>query len=163
MAAKTPANSAPSDAQVADLQHLVQTFVRTFGLLVTRETPCGHPVSPSYAHALMALLEREGDELQTSQSDLAARLGIDKSNVARLCAKLHAEGHAVQEPSPDDARGRQLYLTAKGRRMAERIRQSSFDRFRRVASAIPADERQPLRDSLVALNAAVMTLEKGLP
>lgn len=159
MAASDSSNPAPSAGQVEELQSLVQTFVRAFGLLVTKQTPCGHPVSPSHAHALMALLEREGAELETSQSDLGARLGIDKSNVARLCAKLHAEGHAVQEPAPDDGRSRQLRLTAKGRRMAEKIQSSSFERFQRVAAAVAPEQRQALLDSLAALNAAVSTLE----
>ena len=159
MAAGTSYKTAPTEQGVAALQGLVQSFVRSFGLLIAKETPCGHPVSPSYAHALMVLLEREGDELHTSQSDLGARLGIDKSNVARLCARLHSQGHAIQEPSPDDGRSRHLRLTAKGRRMAENIQNSSLERFRRVAAAVAPEKRQVLLDSLAALNAAVMTLE----
>jgi DNA-binding MarR family transcriptional regulator len=160
MAKRPSGDPAPSSGQVEELQSLVQAFVRSFGLLVTKQTPCGHPVSPSYAHALMALLEREGAEVETTQSDLGERLGIDKSNVARLCAKLHAEGHAIQEASPDDARSRQLRLTTKGRRMAEKIQSSSFERFRRVAAAVAPEQRQVLLDSLTALNAAVSTLEQ---
>jgi DNA-binding MarR family transcriptional regulator len=148
------------DEDVAALQRQIQSFVRSFGLLVTKATPCGHPVSPSYAHSLMVLLEREAAQCPTSQSDLGARLGIDKSNVTRLCERLHAQGHAVQTQSADDGRSRNLRLTAKGRRMAEQIAEASFERFRRVAHRLPRHELPALIESLVVLNAAVETLRE---
>ncbi len=145
-----------AEAAAEELRLLVQRFVRSFGLLVTRQTPCGHPVSPSYAHALMVLLEREG--ALTTQTDLAVALGIDKSNVARLCARLEAEGHAEQTPLPEDARSRQLELSARGRRLAEQLKASSLQRFQRVLRAVPAAKRTQLLESLVLLNDAVACL-----
>jgi DNA-binding MarR family transcriptional regulator len=144
-------------SDVRQLQRLVQEFVRSFGLLVTKQTPCGHPVSPSHAHALMILLERAGDH--TTQSDLGAQLGIDKSNVARLCARMHEEGHVVQEVSAEDARGRELNLTAKGKRMAEQLKGASLARFQRVLHGVPLGKRRQLLDSLQLLNASVALLD----
>jgi DNA-binding MarR family transcriptional regulator len=135
---------------------LVQEFVRSFGLLITKQTPCGHPLSPSHAHALMVLLEREGEG--TTQSSLGAQLGIDKSNVARLCARMHDEGHIVQEVSAEDARGRTLELTAKGKRMAEQLKGASLARFQRVLHGVPLAKRRQLLDSLQLLNASVALL-----
>jgi hypothetical protein len=40
-------------ATARELQASVQAFVRSFGLLVTKQNPCGEPISPSIAHALM--------------------------------------------------------------------------------------------------------------
>jgi DNA-binding MarR family transcriptional regulator len=137
---------------------LVQEFVRSFGLLITKQTPCGHPVSPSHAHALMVLLEREGEGEGATQSSLGAQLGIDKSNVARLCARMHDEGHIVQEVSAEDARGRTLELTAKGKRMAEQLRGASLARFQRVLHGVPLGKRRQLLDSLQLLNASVALL-----
>src|SRR4051794_33355373 len=91
-----------TEAETERLRALVQHFVRRFGLLVTRETPCGLPVSTSYAHALMVVLERGQRKERTSQADLAALLGIDKSNVARLCARMETAGHVIQERAPED-------------------------------------------------------------
>lgn len=145
------------------LQRLVQEFVRSFGLLITRQTPCGHPVSPSHAHALMVLLEREGESEGTTQSTLGAQLGIDKSNVARLCARMHDEGHVVQEVSAEDARGRTLELTAKGKRMAEQLKVASFARFQRVLQGVPLGKRRQLLDSLQLLNASVALLAPVQP
>jgi DNA-binding MarR family transcriptional regulator len=148
----------PSDREIDRLRELVQNFVRSFGLLVTKETPCGHPVSPSHAHALMVLHERARHRSRTSQADLGAVLGIDKSNVARLCARMELATHVVQERSPDDGRSRLVRLTHEGARLARRIERSSRDRFRRIARRVASSERQALFDSLSLLNAAVQAL-----
>jgi DNA-binding MarR family transcriptional regulator len=154
---------AVTDAEAQQLRASVQAFVRRFGLLVTKETPCGKPVSPSHAHALMILLEREHLGLFTSQSDLAKHLGLDKSSVARVCARLQAAQHATQDVAPDDGRGRRLELTPRGRRMATNIQTASLDRFRRMVAAVPSGKRQALLESLELLRAAVDTLQEESP
>ena len=121
---------------VEDLRAHVQQFVRRFGLLVTRQTPCGFPVSPSYAHALMLLLRRSADGLTTFIRP-GGGLGIDKSNVARLCERMVDAGHALQTVPPTDGRSRLVTLTPKGTRVAQRIEQGSRDRFSAVTTKIP--------------------------
>jgi DNA-binding MarR family transcriptional regulator len=138
------------------LRTLVQEFVRRFGLLVTRQTPCGFPISPSHAHALMLLLRRTREGHATFQSDLAGTLGIDKSNIARLCERMADVGHATQSVSPEDGRSRLVALTTKGTRLAERIDQGSRDRFSAVAACIPARKRRAVISALTELNAAVV-------
>src|SRR6187402_199725 len=121
-----------------ELQVSVQAFVRTFGLLITKQTPCGQPVSPSYAHALMLLLEREALSVPTTQTELAEQLGLDKSSITRLCARLEADGRVTQMRGQEDARSRLLELTARGRKLATTIQQASLERFQRVIAAVPA-------------------------
>ncbi len=142
------------------LQSSVQAFVRSFGLLVTKQTPCGQPVTPSIAHALMILLEREGKGVATYQHELAMQLGLDRSSVQRLCAKLESDGRITQAPAPNDARTRQVRLTAGGQRMATNIQMASLQRFTRIVDSIPVSKRQPLLDALEVLTAAVLTLEE---
>lgn len=154
----TPKQPRPPVHDVERLRTLVQAFVRSFGLLVTRETPCGQPLSPSYAHALMVLLERGRQPARTSQSDLGHVLGIDKSNVARLCARMAAAGHVVQERHPEDGRGRLVRLTSTGTRMARRIEGASRERFERVVRGVAPGRRQSLFESIELLNAAVEAL-----
>ncbi len=141
-----------------ELQTAVQTFVRTFGLLVTKETPCGQPVSPSYAHALMILLSRESAGLTTTQSDLANELFLDKSSVARLCARLEGDERVTQQRGEDDGRSRELALTLRGRKMASNIHAASLERFRRVLDAIPKEKRRSVIGSLAILTTAVSSL-----
>jgi len=145
-----------------ELQTSVQAFVRSFGLLVTKQTPCGQPVSPSVAHALMFLLERKNAGASIYQHELAELLGLDRSSVQRLCARLESDGRVKQRPAPDDARTRQVELTASGQRMASNIEAASLQRFTRIVEAIPVPKRQPLLDALQVLTAAVLTLEEEL-
>ncbi len=156
-------SSRRAEADVLQLQASVQTFVRSFGLLVTKQTPCGQPVSPSYAHALMFLLEREQGNAPTTQWELAEHLSLDKSSIARLSARLQSENHATHERAEDDGRSRLLQLTQRGRRMATNIRAASFERFRRVVDALPAGNRKPILDALEMLTAAVATLKEAIP
>src|SRR4051812_18405573 len=92
---KTRGDRHPGDL----LRASIQRFVRSFGLLNGDQTPCGLPLSPSQAHALMALLDRERGGQRSTQQDLVKILGIDKSNVTRLCAKMLEAGHLTQQPS----------------------------------------------------------------
>ena len=147
-------------AAARDLQTAVQAFVRSFGLLVTKQTPCGQPLSPSIAHALMALLDREAAGTPTYQHELADLLGLDRSSITRLCARLEADGRLKQEAAPDDARTRVLRLTTSGQRLAGNIRAASLVRFTRIVDAIPVSKRQPVLDALKVLTAAVQTLEE---
>ncbi|HKY36752.1 MAG TPA: MarR family winged helix-turn-helix transcriptional regulator [Polyangiaceae bacterium] len=152
-----------SNAHARALQVSVQAFVRSFGLLVTKQTPCGQPLTPSHAHALLVLLEREERGITTRQSELANRLGLDKSSIARLCERLEADAHAAQHPAPDDGRSRLLELTPRGRRMASTIQAASLARFRRVAEGVPPTKRQALLESLRLLTAAVQALGAAEP
>jgi DNA-binding MarR family transcriptional regulator len=113
--------SSKTDTALA-LQRSTQAFVRSFGLLVTKQTPCGQPVTPSVAHALMLLLERQSAEVTTYQHELAELLGLDRSSVQRLCSRLETEGRVTQEPAPEDARARRVQLTASGRRAIFELR-----------------------------------------
>jgi DNA-binding MarR family transcriptional regulator len=146
---------------VEALRAHVQEFVRRFGLLVTKQTPCGLPISPSYAHALMLLIQRSRDGLVTLHSDLAGSLGIDKSNVARLCERMVNAGHAVQTVPPADGRRRVVTLTTAGTRLAQRIEQGSRDRFSTVTAMIPAGKRRAVIAALADLNAAVAKIAEG--
>jgi len=147
-----------SESDARELQVSVQAFVRTFGLLVTKQTPCGQPVSPSYAHALMLLLDRESSGLTSTQSELADQLGLDKSSITRLCARLEADERVTQQRLPEDGRSRQLELTGRGRKMATDIQRASLARFRRVLEAVPSTKRRGVLGALELLTLAVATL-----
>ena len=146
------------ESQARELQVSVQNFVRTFGLLVTKQTPCGQPVSPSYAHALMLLLARESGGLTSTQSELAAELGLDKSSITRLCARLESDERVTQQRLPEDGRSRQLELTGRGRKLATTIQGASLQRFRRLLEAIPATKRRGVLGALELLTQALATL-----
>ncbi len=150
-----------------DLRRSIQGFVRAFGLLAGDQTPCGQPLAPSHAHALMVLLERESTSARggLNQQDLAEAVGLDKSSVTRLCAKMVAAGHLTQEPSAIDGRAWTLNLSTKGRRAAKTVEDASLARFRRLAAALPGSV--PVADAvriIAALTtAAVSSHDKRTP
>jgi DNA-binding MarR family transcriptional regulator len=109
----------------------------------------------------MALLDRERRDIASAQQDLVKVLGVDKSNVARLCAKMIEAGHLAQSDSPEDGRRRRLSLTPKGRRLAERVEGASRSRFDHVLAALPSDAaRTAVIRSLDLLNEAILATRK---
>lgn len=135
------------------LRSSVQTFVRRFGLLLQDQTPCGQPLPSSHAHALMLLIAA-GRPVR--QNELGAELGIDKSNVARLCAQMEEKRHVNQEPDADDRRARRVSLTAKGQRVGQDVKQASERRFEELLARIPAAKHETVFAGLAALNEALV-------
>jgi DNA-binding MarR family transcriptional regulator len=103
----------------------------------------------------MVLLEATREDNRLTQRELGQVLGIDKSNVARLCRRMESAGHVVQSRSADDGRARLLSLTAAGKRLAMNVERSSRDRFQWLMSAIPRRSRAGVLSSLVCLNQAL--------
>jgi DNA-binding MarR family transcriptional regulator len=143
------------------LRAQVQLFVRRFGLLDDSRTPCGKPLPVSHAHALSVLLERELRSERTHHKDLAAALGLDKSNVARLCARMEDAGHVTQQRSAEDGRAREVALTARGLKLAREVDTASRQRFELVLGAVPAGERRRVLQALQVLNKAVDAIGEG--
>lgn len=154
-----PASDRASDVEAAELRRLIQTFIRSAGLLAGDQTPCGHPVAVSHAHALMVLLEAARKGKRATQREMGQALGIDKSNVTRLCRRMESAGHLVQSRSSDDGRARLLALTTLGTRVAKNVERSSRDRFQWLMSAIPRRSRPGVLSALACLNTALATTD----
>jgi len=58
----------------------------------------------------------------SSQDNLSEYLLIDKSGVARKCSRLEELGYIKREPSPDNRRQNELYLTENGKSLLPVIR-----------------------------------------
>jgi len=147
-----PARKAGS--QVDELRRLVQRLFRRFGALASDATPCGLPLSIPHAHALMVLLGRG----ELSQQDLGGELCIDKSNVARLCARMVSAGHVAQRPADTDGRSRLVSLTAKGERVARQVESASASRFSALLRGLPEKTRPDVLTALQHLLASVEAL-----
>ena len=133
-----------------ELRRLMQLLFRRFGALAADATPCGKPLPMAHAHALMVLASGE-----MTQQELGRELCIDKSNVARLCARLVEAGHAEQHRGESDGRSRRVSLTARGTRLAREIDASSGARFGALLRALPADSRDQVLEVLQHLVAAI--------
>jgi DNA-binding MarR family transcriptional regulator len=146
--------SEKADPRAHELRRLLQQLFRRFGALSADSTPCGKPLSMAHAHALMVLLARG----ELSQQELGAELCIDKSNVARLCARMVDEGHAQQEQSKADGRSRRVSLTAQGKRLAHEVDRASLSRFGLLLGSVPPSDRAQLLACLERLVSALGAL-----
>jgi DNA-binding MarR family transcriptional regulator len=129
---------------VDELRRATQRFFRRFGALSAESTPCGQPLSMAHAHALMILRSRG----ELSQQALGAELCIDKSNVARLCAKMVRAGHVKQRASKQDGRSRLVTLSARGTQLAQTVDAASRERFGALLEDVPKARR---KDVIAAL------------
>lgn len=143
------------------LRALLRGFARRFDLVEDRKIARTHPFSATYAEALVALGDRSEEAL--SHRALAGLLGIDKSNVTRLCAQMEAAGHVLQVRAPHDARSRLVVLTARGVKLAGELGRASRERFGALLRTIPANERAGVFRALATLNAALDAMTDDVP
>lgn len=153
---------ANSDAEA--LRTLIHAFIRRFGLLDQSRTPCGMPLATSDAHALMELQRAPGIE----QVELASRLGLSKSAVSRMLARLEERGLVRRERCREDARAHDLHLSAQGERLATRVNETSLVRFGVLLSRLPVGTSAPLLECLAHLVNAVpepgkLDMQAGAP
>jgi DNA-binding MarR family transcriptional regulator len=146
----------PADPARA-LRSLLQQTLRRAGALRDDATPCGRALPIAHAHALMALLA----EGPMRQQALGALLGIDKSNVARLSARMASLGHVAQRADDDDARARVVSLTAKGRRLAGEVEAASARRHEAILGRLPAGRVDDVLRALGALSEALAAVPPG--
>ena len=117
------------------LRDALHAIIVAHGALETARRPCGAAVSMPHAHALLALASGP-----LSVSALTERLGIDQSNVSRLCARMVALGELERTVDPRDRRARRLVLTAKGQQVAAGIDASSAAHFDAVLGSLSAPQ-----------------------
>jgi MarR family transcriptional regulator, organic hydroperoxide resistance regulator len=141
-----------------DLRRLIQGFVRSFGLLDQSHTPCGRVMAVSEAHALMELMQSPG----MGQLELSQHLCLSKSAVSRLVARLEGRELVRMDKHHEDGRACSLRLTAKGKRLAAGVNQSSLDLFDRIISALPNEKQEQLFESLTLLVSAVRESREGM-
>ena len=97
-----------------------------------------------------ALLELRAAGVLT-QSQLARRLGLDKSTVSRLVAGLEARDWVTRRRAPDDGRAHLVELRWGGRSVADRLAQVREDKFRALLARIPEQQRAGVLRSLEIL------------
>lgn len=115
------------------LRDAVRHLVVAHGALEETRRPCGAELAPAHAYALLELLQHE---TPMTVSDLAANLAIDRTNVSRLCARMEDAGELARDTHPDDGRARALRLTSRGKKLAQRVDESSARHFERLAKRL---------------------------
>ena len=112
----------------------------------------GALIPSSYAQALVVLLELNEREHGPTLSDLVDYLGIDKSNVTRLCQRMRDAGHVQIERDPQDRRAKRIVLTTRGLELARYIDEQSLDRYGEILMQVAGADRSFLLTWLERLN-----------
>jgi DNA-binding MarR family transcriptional regulator len=94
--------------------------------------------------ALFALLNVVGTRDGAIQQELGTALGIDPSTMVSLIDQLESAGLAKRRPRPTDRRAREVVITAKGRRLLERARQTVSESEDELLRGLTGAERRDL-------------------
>ena len=142
---------------VSVIRRSSRLMVRELGFMAS--TLASTPYSPSAVHTLVEIALRK----EMTAGQLVQLLGLEKSSVSRMLARLIAAGELEEVVSADDARSKCLRLTAKGHDTVHKINTFSNTR---VVSAIkslqPAQQETISRGLSLYADALLACREKGV-
>lgn len=148
-------NTDEHDKEVEGFRERLQRLVRQLEQFESHTDLDGEPMATSYAQALMVLLDFHLSTKRPTLSDLVDLLGIDKSNVTRLCQKMKRAGHITLERDPDDRRAKRIELSDDGLDLAKHVNDESLERFEQILESFPEASRDELQDWLEQLNSRI--------
>lgn len=122
--------------------------------VIKRVRPLG--LSPQQFWILHAIYEQEGSALH----ELAERLGMDAPTTSRVVTALVAGKLVRTDEDPRDRRRARLWLTAKGRALAQKLSGFALEVRGAAESGLTASERDALR---TLLTKAICNLKKLEP
>lgn len=136
---------------VEEIRASSRLMVRELGFM--NRTLAATEYSPSMVHTLLEVEARGA----ITAAQLVHILGLEKSSVSRMLAKLVNVGELEETPSAEDARIKPLSLTAQGRETVRKINHYSNERvFAALGTLDPGQQRvvsQGLRSYARALKA----------
>ena len=91
------------------------------------------------------------DHPNISQSDLARRLGVERSGLVAIVDEMERRGFVLRTAMPGDRRIQALVPTQAGREEAHRIAQVVKAREAEMMACLTADEVETLREILLKL------------
>ncbi|GGF13741.1 MarR family transcriptional regulator [Halobacillus andaensis] len=105
-------------------------------------------LAPEQNLIMMLLWEEDG----LSQNQLAKQLNKDKTNIARMASNLEDKGFIKREGSQSDRRSLELYLTASGQQLKEKVLPVAENFNDIVCEGITEDELKQLDRLLTKMN-----------
>ncbi|WP_260962852.1 bifunctional helix-turn-helix transcriptional regulator/GNAT family N-acetyltransferase [Pseudomonas citri] len=136
---------------VEQIRSASRTMVRELGFM--RTTLAGTGYSPSAVHTLLELGERGA----LTAAQLVQALGLEKSSVSRMVAKLIQSGELEERGGEDDGRTKQLSLTEQGKRTLEAIHAYGQMQVTSALAPLTQQEQQAIAQGLDAYAQALKT------
>jgi len=121
-------------AVVEQIRCASRTMVRELGFM--RTTLAGTEYSPSAVHTLLELGERG----TTTAAQLVHTLGLEKSSVSRMVAKLVQSGELEESEGEHDGRTKTLSLTEQGKRTLAQIH--AYGQMQVTSALVSASEQE---------------------
>jgi MarR family 2-MHQ and catechol resistance regulon transcriptional repressor len=146
--AASASTSPDASRSAAALYDAMQELVRIYQFR-DRDRACYGRVTPNECYALEAV-ERAG---ALSVGELAAALGLHKSNASRIADALVAKRYVSRRADPRDGRGRRLTVTARGAAAHAAIRAGVEERYAELLARFPAEQHGVLVELIRVLGA----------
>ena len=141
---------------VSVIRRSSRLMVRELGFMAS--TLASTNYSPSAVHTLVEIALRK----EMTASQLVQLLGLDKSSVSRMLARLIAAGELEEVTSPEDARAKSLRLTAKGHETVSKINTFSNERVVSAIKSLAPVQQQTISEGLsLYANALLACRETG--
>ncbi|WP_051334779.1 MarR family winged helix-turn-helix transcriptional regulator [Bradyrhizobium sp. Ai1a-2] len=128
---------------IDDIRAASRLMVRELGFMEQTLAATDYP--PSAVHAILEI----GARGPLTSADLSDILHLEKSSVSRMVRKLIECGELKETVDADDARIKQLSLTAKGRRTLSALHDFGRRQVSGALERLSEAERRTVRDGLV--------------
>jgi DNA-binding MarR family transcriptional regulator len=100
---------------------------------------------------MKAIVNLQAPDPEATVSALSEELGVSAASASRATEGLVRKKLVSRVEDPDDRRVKRLALTAKGRRLADRIISARLAGLEEFTSSLEAEERRKLESALDAL------------
>ncbi len=127
---------------VSVIRRSSRLMVRELGFMSS--TLASTSYSPSAVHTLVEIALRK----QMTASQLVQLLGLEKSSVSRMLARLIAAGELEEVISTEDARAKSLRLTTKGHETVSKINTFSNERVVSAIKCLAPAQQQTISEGL---------------
>lgn len=140
---------------VEDIRAASRSMVRELGFMQSTLAASGHSAS-----AVHTLLEIDARGAMTA-AQLAPFLGLDKSSISRMLAKLIEAGELEEAVAGDDARVKQLSLTRAGKRKVDQIHAYGRMQVNTAMARLNPSQRQAVAQGLGAYAQALQACREN--
>lgn len=132
--------------QLSEMRLEIQKFIKLFGVLEQRTTPCGYPLSISQ---VLAMQELEKGTL--SIVELSNLLFLERSTVSRLVDSLVKEGFVQRSINNQNRREVILSMTDKGIRSIRQVKEQSLEFYKTLLGDYTEDVQLEILQSIKKL------------
>lgn len=142
---------------IEEIRASSRLMVRELGFM--NATLAATDYSPSAVHTLLEI-DAKG---AVTAAQLVQALGLEKSSVSRMVSKLVSAGELQETPSPEDARAKQLHLTAQGRQTVSAIHAYGKMRVELALAHLNPSQQQAVAQGITAYARALKACRDGDP